>query len=125
MDADLRAGGMSPEEIEKAMEEKTKTCSGCGKEKGFDEFSLNNANKDGHEYKCKACFRDMRKKKKKKEGKSDILIFGERPTRPSATATPALAEVLYLQPDLIRGIKRAVAKEVIEEFIEFIERRYA
>ncbi len=102
-----------------------KKCSRCGQVKDIDEFSVNKSNPDGHEYKCKVCWKDIRaeKSKDKKVG-GDGRRKRSRPVAPDPGNEP-VAESLYMDPAAIRSIKRSVGKEILSEFSKYLEERYA
>jgi len=122
------------EKMDEKMEEK-KICTKCNLPKSLDEFYKNKSSSDGLEYRCRECKRKSaaacRKKKKSgkdllKGGRSDVkaIAKGKRKkqkTVDSKPAPPAVAEGILLDQQLIKAIKRSVAKEIVG----IIEERFA
>lgn len=117
------------------MEEKTKICTKCGESKLLDEFSKNKSTPDSPERWCKKCRSKSAaaycKEKKsgndfpkgsRSEGKA--IAKGKRKKQKTIDSKPApqaVAEGILLDQQLIKAIKRSVAKEIVG----IIEERFA
>jgi len=124
-----------PKGKEEKMEEETKVCSKCNLPKSLDEFNKNKSISDGLEYHCRECKKKQaaayRKKKKPgkdfpKGGRSDVkaIAKGKRKKQKTGDSKPVpqtVAEGILLDQQLIKAIKRSVAKEIVG----IIEERFA
>ena len=132
------ACGREPKGKEEKMEEETKVCSKCNLPKSLDEFSKNKSISDGLEYHCRECRSKSaavyRKKKKTgndfpkgRDSEGKAIAKGKRKKRKkrktvdSKPAPQAVAEGILLDQQLIKAIKRSVAKEIVG----IIEERFA
>lgn len=121
------------ETIPKKEEKMTimKICTTCHAEKSIDEFSINRANPDGHEYRCKACWKGVRKSRKNKatvENNNSKPGYNKPPAGrkpPPPPAPPPVSEALYIDPTELRALIRGVGKKLLQEFARFLEERYA
>ena len=123
------------EKMEEKMEEKKKICTKCGLPKSLDEFSKNKSTPDGLERWCKECRRKRQAAYRKKKKPGNDLLKGsrsegktiakrkrkKRKTVDSKPTPPAVAEGILLDQQLIKAIKRSVAKEIVG----IIEERFA
>ncbi len=116
-------------ETEGEVMEQKKKCSRCGQVKDIDEFSINKSNADGHEYKCKACWKDIRAEKSKgKRAGGNGRRKHSSPVIPGSAQAKSIepvTESLFMDPAAIRSIKRSVGKEILSEFSKYLEERYA
>jgi len=94
-----------------------KKCHGkCGLEKDLEEFAINRANSDGHEYKCKVCFKGIRadrKKAKSMRAEDGNNAAPARTKNPKAPIPSRIDRAIHLDEQLLKAVKKSVAGEII------------
>lgn len=95
------------------MGEGVKECKKCKLPKGLSEFSKNVSTPDGLERWCKSCKNDAQRERAKKGRRVDRTLTENNPEIKATKATKVdRAPTISLDADLIRAIKRSVAKEI-------------
>lgn len=93
-----------------------KTCSKCGAEKSMDEFSINKANRDGHEYHCKDCKKEKaREARARRSGKHLRVEKKTFPRERTVAARKPICAVTRATPEqIIAELRRGMAIDIIE-----------
>ena len=94
------------------MEEKTKVCGRCGKEKPLSEFYRAPANKDGHNNRCIDCLKQYRREyiERKKNGEPALYAARMSTVRKEKPVIESLEPSYKFWNELLlkqRGIKNA------------------
>jgi hypothetical protein len=94
--------------------------------KGFEEFNKNKTTPDGYEYWCKQCKADRAKKRKRfsVDNEQPKMNPGNPRSLRRAARKQSVTESLFVDPAVIRSLKRSVGKELLSEFSRFLEERY-
>lgn len=112
--------GTDPEEKEEPRMDGKKKCSKCGIEKELEQFSVNRANPDGREYKCKECWKDIRAEKTKAKVKG---IKKRQKMNPKETASIRPRENEKSEPapmmkatpvEIMNALRKGFAREIIQ-----------
>ena len=109
-----------PTYIDKDTGVTMKWCKGCKQYKPIDEFHHNKANKDGHEFDCKACHNarvsaQHARRRAEKKAEKEALLKQAVAEMPSESSEPEIVNNLLVDLEPVITLQAATDDQIVEE----------